>query len=153
MENKVSVIGKEISWDSIDGKVCRVVKFSSFGKIENNKVLNLPKTSPYASLLVECNELDTNGLLFIFHKLDFFNFCEAFKQKKENEVLIIWTAKHYKNFVYKILSSIMPKLIVWVCQKGAYELMTDRNYKPELSGEARFLAEKPIKEWKPEIMN
>ena len=44
----------------------------------------------------------------------------------------------------------MPKLTVMICSKGAYEIMTDSNYKPELTGEARFNAERPIVEWKPE---
>lgn len=78
----------------------------------------------------------------------------AFKQKREeDEVLIIWTAKHYKKNLFKILSATMPKLIVWVCQKGAYELMIDQQYKPELIGEARILVEKQIIEWKPEAMS
>jgi len=39
-----------------------------------------------------------------------------------------------------------------VCQKGAFKLMTDPNYRPELGAEARFMAQLPIEEWKPEIM-
>ena len=46
----------------------------------------------------------------------------------------------------------MPKLWVMICPKGTYELIVDSNYKPELSGEARWDAMKPITQWKPEVM-
>jgi len=39
-----------------------------------------------------------------------------------------------------------------ICPKGAFELMADQKSRPELQGEARFLAERPIAEWKPEVM-
>jgi hypothetical protein len=46
----------------------------------------------------------------------------------------------------------MPKLWVMVCPKGAYELMENSNYKPELSGLERWNAMKPIIQWKPKVM-
>ena len=46
----------------------------------------------------------------------------------------------------------MPRLWVMICPKGAFELMADQKSRPELQGEARFLAERPIAEWKPEVM-
>ena len=81
-------------------------------------------------------------------------FMEAFEERKEGqEVLVIWSNNNYRNVAFKLSRSILPKLIVWLCPKEAYLLMTDQSYKSGLSGEARFLAEKPIKEWKPEVMN
>lgn len=154
MDSKALILGKDISWDIIDGQICRIIEFTPLGKVENGKVVNSSVKSPYAFLMVKCDKLPQNAILNVFHKTDFLNLASAFKQKKEkDEVLVIWTAKHYKNFLYKIFSTIMPKLIVWVCKKGAYALMTDKNYKPELTGEARFLAERPVTEWKSEVMD
>jgi peroxiredoxin len=48
---------------------------------------------------------------------------------------------------------ILPNLWVMVCKRGAYELLTNPDSQPELQGEARFMAEKPIIEWKPELMD
>lgn len=124
MQNtKLLVLGKDISWDVIDGQICQVIEFNSFGKVEDKKVLNLSVTSPYAFLTVECDKLPQNTILNIFHKTDFLNLTSAFKHKREgDEVLIIWTAKHYKNFLYKILSATMPKLIVWICKKRSLRI-------------------------------
>jgi hypothetical protein len=36
-----------------------------------------------------------------------------------------------------------------VCSKGAFELETDPNFKPELRGEARWNVARPIAVWKP----
>jgi hypothetical protein len=52
----------------------------------------------------------------------------------------------------KLYSAFMPRLWVMVCPKGAFELMVDSNYRPELTGEARWSAMKPIIQWKPEVM-
>jgi hypothetical protein len=52
----------------------------------------------------------------------------------------------------KLFSPVYPKMWVVVYPKGAYDLMMDQNYKPELSGEARTKTTLPIVDWKPEIM-
>lgn len=78
----------------------------------------------------------------------------AFKErgvKQDEEVLIFWTKKNYKR-VYKIASAFLPRLWVMICKKGAFELMTNPDSRPELQGEARFFAERPIIDWKPEVM-
>src|SRR3989338_1482686 len=59
--------------------------------------------------------------------------------------------KHLKSYA-KLFSAFMPRLWVMICPKGAFELMADQKSRPELQGEARFLAERPIAEWKPEVM-
>lgn len=154
MNNKIPILGKDIPWDTIDGHVCRVLEFNPHGKVENNNVKAIPNF-PYASLLVECNKLQQKATLYVAHKLDFVNLWKAYKVRginKDEEVLILWSKKHYKNWLIKIFSAIMPKIWLMVCKTGTYELMTDQNYKPELTGEARFLAERPLMEWKPEVM-
>lgn len=46
----------------------------------------------------------------------------------------------------------MPGLIVWVCPKHAYELMTDSNFRPELEGLERHNSMSPIVKWEPEVL-
>ena len=46
----------------------------------------------------------------------------------------------------------MPRLWVMVCPKRAYDLIIDPSCRPELTGEARWNAMKPIVEWKPPVM-
>lgn len=154
MANINHVLGKDIPLDTIDKEICRVIKFTPHAKIVNNKVVAESKTDPYAFLTIETKKISGKAELPIFHKDDFRNTYEAFNERGEGqEVLIVWSNKNYKNIVFKMSRSIFPKLIIWLCQKDAYQLMTDQAYKPELTGEARFLAEKPVKEWKPEVMN
>lgn len=68
------------------------------------------------------------------------------------EVWLVWTRKHYKKGVGLVPSVILPKLIVMVYPTGAYELATNPDFRPELGGEARWLARRPLVKWTPEIM-
>lgn len=51
-----------------------------------------------------------------------------------------------------MLSIFMPKLWVMICNKNSFELQTNSNFKPELTGEARWLASQPIEEYKPDVI-
>lgn len=155
MKEKITFL-KDEEWKLIDGEVCRVIDFVPMGSsVKDGKVIAMDMTTPYASVRIECNKLSGEITGFITHKIDFINLWNAFKERmvKENEeVLISWSVNRYKNKIFKGLSRAMPKLWVMICQKGAFELITDPNSKPELQGEARFLAERPIVEWKPDVM-
>ncbi|MBI2021917.1 hypothetical protein HYS93_03530 [Candidatus Daviesbacteria bacterium] len=154
MTDNNSVLGRDIPLDMIDKEICRVIKFTPRAKVINDKVVANSKTEPYAFLTIETKKIPGQAELPVFHKDDFQNVYEAFNERKEGqEILVVWSNNNYKNVVFRISRSILPKLIVWLCQKDAYQIMTDQRYKPELTGEARFLAERPIKEWKPEVMN
>lgn len=146
---------RDSQWSAIDGEACRVISFCPLlSSIKGGKVL-APKTIPYASVTLECKKIPKKITGFISHKMDFLHLWLAFKErtiKPEEEVIILWSIKHYKNKLYKILSFMMPRLWVMVCPKGAFELMVDHSYKPELSGEVRWNAQKPIIDWKPEVM-
>jgi len=145
---------KDSDWDTIDGEVCRVIKFSPNGAIKNGKIAMYNKMSPYASIIIECKKLPVETTGFICHKMDFMHLWKAFEERgiKENEeVLILWSKKHY-NKLYKIFAAFLPRLWVMICSKGAYESMSDPSYKPEIHGEARYKFERPIVEWKPEVM-
>jgi len=150
----MAILGKDVPFEKIDKEICRVIKFTSHAKVVNNKVIADSATDPYAFLTVYIEKIQGRVDLPIFHKDDFKNVYEAFEERKEDqEVLVIWSNNNYKNIAFKISRSFLPKLVVWLCRKDAYQLMTDNSYKPKLTGEARFLAEKPIREWKPEVMN
>jgi hypothetical protein len=138
-------------WAKIDGVLCKVTKFLHFDKTQGFEINNR-MYYPYAVLTVICSKFAEPATGLIFHKQDYKHLHMAFERVEQNqEVLIFWSNKHYKNWA-KFFSPFMPKLWVMICPTGAFELMTNSSHRPELQGEARFLAERPIVEWKPEVM-
>ena len=151
------VLWKDSEWSQIDREFCRVTDFGTLGSFvdANGKVHAGSRTMPYASLTLECEKLGKNITGYITHKIDFWHLWAAFKDRKvkENEeVIVIWTKEQYRWKLTKFLTPFMPKLWVMDFPKGAYELMVDSKYRPELWGEARWNAMKPIIQWKPEVM-
>lgn len=149
-----TILRKDSEWSVIDSEPCRVIEFTPSASVENGKVISSNKTEPYASVIFECKKLPQQTKGFICHKMDFQHLWAAFKERgvrQDEEVIIFYSRKHFKSYA-KFFSAFMPRLWVMICQKGAFELMTDPNSRPELRGEARFLAERPIAEWKPEVM-
>jgi len=146
---------KSNEWEVIDGEPCKVIDFTPLsGSIKDGKVFAFNSSTPYASIRFECKKLSGMITGFICHKMDFQHLWAAFKERgvQENEeVIFFYSKKHLKSYA-KLFSALMPKLWVMICQKNAFELMIDPNSRPELKGEARFLAERPIAEWKPEVM-
>ena len=146
---------KDSEWSVIEDEACRVIDFTPMALVKNGKVVAPNMTDPYASITLECKKTPNVIRGYITHKIDFANLWAAFKERgisDNEEVIIIWTTKHYKYKSPKFLSPIFPKLWVMICPKGALEIMVDSNWKPEITGEARWNAMKPIVEWKPEIM-
>lgn len=142
-------------WQAIEGDACRVLAFTPMAEIINRKVHALNKTTPYASVTFECTKLPQPVEGFICHELDFENLYEAMNAKtrrEDTEVLMFWNKKHLKSYA-KLISQFMPRFCFMLCPKGAFELLTNNAHRPELRGEARFLAMKPIIEWKPEVMD
>ncbi len=143
-------------WGVIDGEPCRVTDFSPLGSMidTSGKTQSVDKTTPYACITMECKKFgkDTRG--YISHKMDFEHLWAAFKDrtmKEDEEVIIYWTKKHYTR-PSNLFSAFLPRLWVMVCPKGTFELIIDLEYKPELTGEARWNAMNPIIDWKPEVM-
>lgn len=139
---------KDKEWSFIDGEVCRATNF-------DDTISHLDKSMPYASITVECRKMPNKVKGFIAHKIDYMHLRAAFKERtiKENEeVIFCWTKRKYKLKLMKFLPGFFPKLWIMIVPKGAFELITDPNHKPELHGEARYLAERPIVEYKPEVM-
>ncbi len=141
---------RDNEWSTIDGEPCKLIEFTPLASVENGKVVASNKTEPYASVIFECKKLTQQTKGFIYHKMDFQHLWAAFKERgiKQNEEVIIFYSKKYLKSYAKLFSAFMPRLWVMICPKGAFELMTNPESRPELQGEARFLAEKPIIEWK-----
>ena len=143
---------KDSQWSVIDGELCRVVGFVPIASVKEGKILDIGKT-PYASVVLECKKLPTKIKGFITHKIDFMHLWSVFKGrgiKQDEEVLIFWSKKNYKK-AYRTFSAFLPRLWVMICHKGAFELQVDPEYKPELTGEARWNATKPIIDLKPKV--
>lgn len=124
--------------------------------IKNGEIQTLNKTTPYASIDLECKKFPVTKITgFITHKLDFIHLWKAFKErgiKPNEEVIIGWSNRYYKNKLYKFLSFMMPKIWVMICHKGVFEIITNPNSRPELKGKAWAKTILPIIEWKPEVM-
>jgi hypothetical protein len=142
-------------WSRIESKICRIVEFTPMASFENNKITVIDSSLPYASISFECSNNPEIVKGFITHKEDFKALWVIFKERRvsnDEEVLFIWSNKHYKNIFYSLLSNFLPKLWVMICKKSSFEIHTNKNYKPELTGEARWLASRPIEEIKPDAM-
>lgn len=145
---------KDSEWSVIDGEPCKVIEFAPLASVETGKVVTSNKTEPYASVIFECKKLPQQTKGFICHKMDFQHFWAVFNERGVNEneeVIFAYSKKQLKSYV-KFFSAFMPRFWIMICPKGAFELMTNPESRPDLKGEARFLAERPIAEWKPAVM-
>jgi len=150
-----STILRNKDWDLIKDECLRVIEFTPIGKVENGKVIALDPTTPYASIRIERIKYPQKINVFITHKLDFLNLWRIFNERgvEENEeVLAVSPSKYAKKF-FKLFSPAMPKLVLMICPKEAFELETNNNYRPELTGEARYLAARPIEWFKPDVFD
>lgn len=94
-------------------------------------------------------EFDLIGL--IFHKKDFENLLSAFKVKDQGEgriVVIEWSTNSLTG-LRRIFSPFLPRLSVYVFAERSFELSVNPALEPQLTGEARFLAELPLAVWTP----
>lgn len=117
---------KNSQWSAIDGELCLITNFHPMlgSKVENGVVFSVDKTIPYASVSLTCRRATETITGFITHKLDFQNLWAVFEERglgDREEALMYWTQTHYTNFVARLLSASMPKVIVMVCKKGTYE--------------------------------
>jgi hypothetical protein len=156
-ESEIALL-KDEEWRVIDGEVCRVVDFfplmGSFVD-ERGEVRSPTSSFPYASITFDNKKLGNNITGYITHKIDFGNLWAAFRErgvKQNEEVVFIWTRRGYKFVVPKLTSIGMPKLYVMIWSKGAFEYFINPKYKPDITGNERLLAWKPLISWKPEVM-
>lgn len=141
------IIGKDKSYSSINGKLLKVTKLDLSKASKNSQWIS------YGVIFFELENKQT-GLLNIYNKTDYKNFEKAlYSMNNDSELIAIWSTNNYSNLFYKLFSAFMPKLIFWICNKGSYNILSNENFRKELTGEARFLASKPIIEIKPSVMN
>jgi len=149
------ILTKDSEWSKTDGELCRIIDFVPHTSVRDGKISKINKTMPYASVTMECKKIPNKITGFITNKIDFMHLWAAFKErtvKQNEEVIILWSKKHYKLKLLKFFPGFWPKLWIMICQKDAFKLISDPNYKPELQGETRHKAEKSIMDWKPEII-
>ena len=146
---------RDEDWRPLDGEVCRVTAFTPIaGRVEGTKVKSDTRSLPYASIEIESPALTEPTTGFITHKLDFQHLWQAFNVRgvaDDEEVIVFWLKSHLKH-VFRWFSRSMPGLVVWVCPKHAYELMSDPSFRPELGGLERHQATNPIVAWEPDVL-
>ncbi|MDD4052158.1 MAG: hypothetical protein PHR28_09715 [candidate division Zixibacteria bacterium] len=148
------ILLNDSQWVLIDGKICRATEFFPIATVKNGKAYSSNKATPYASFRLECRGLPQMATAYAAHKIDFLHLWLAFRERllqQDEEVLIFWSKQHYRGWA-SLLSAFFPRMWVMVCPKGAFELLADPNHRPELTGEARWNAQRAIVEWKPAIM-
>jgi hypothetical protein len=146
---------KDKDWSVIDGEPCRVLHFTPFASIRNGKIYDIDSTTPYCSVTIECKKLPYTATGFITHKIDFMNLWKVFKERglnEKEEVIIIWTAKQYKTDLLKLVLATMPKLVVMICHRYAFEALTDPESRPDLEGIAWAQAITPIEKYQPDVI-
>jgi hypothetical protein len=149
-----SDLKRNVDWNIIDGLLCKVIEFIPIALIRNGKIHAANKAEPYASVILMCENGPNAIKAGICHKMDFQHLWAAIIVRgvhENEEVLICHRRKSLKKYA-KLFSVFMPKLFVMLCPKGAFDLLTDPKIRPDLQGEARFLAMKPIMQWKPEVL-
>jgi len=107
---------------------------------------------PYALVTLDVPGLPPDTMGAISHKIDFMNLWKVFREIQltdDEEVNVAWIKSRLPSAA-KWFSMFMPGLVVMICESGAYELITT-DCRPELRGEARFKAERPIVELRPSI--
>jgi len=154
-ENEKIILLRDREWSVIDGEVCRVLDFTPLCVVKNGKIQRID-VMPYASIRIRCKKIPHEIIGFINYREDFKSLWSAFKErgvKGEEEVLVVWSKKDYKFKWLRFFSFLLPKLRVMICPKGAFELITDPESRPELQGEARFKAERPIVIFKSPVLD
>ena len=162
-------------WVAIDGRLCLVTAFTPMATVENGSVVAMSASTPYASVHLNYEQSADDLTGFISHKTDFAMLWAAFKQRaavpgtridvrapetlnpsglgENEEVWLVWTRKNYRRSA-RLFATFLPRLVVMVSLKGAFELATDhdRHIRPELTGKARAMATLPLVTWTPEVM-
>jgi hypothetical protein len=157
-------------WSAIDGELCRVTVFTPMASVTRGNVIAVPGL-PYASVTLEPVRLGKIIHGFISHKTDFRMLWAAFRSRgavpsvslrfssadvgagqlaQNEEVWVIWSRRNYRTLA-RPFARFLPRLIVMVSPKGAFDLVRDGTLRPDLQGEARF-PEAPLVIWTPQVM-
>ena len=152
------VMRTDSEWRAVERQACRVTDFTPFASVENGEVVVPSLTDPYASVTLECTGMPSAVKGSVTHKKDFAHLWAAFKERgvaDDEEVVIFWTTMDYKYWFMHFLSRFLPKMCVWICAKGALEVMgklcdPTRDWEAGFDPMAAVRASQPIVEWKPE---
>ena len=137
---------------------CRVDKFLPANDIRWRKT-SLFQWAPRGIVELTCleksNALPPGTLGAVFHKLDYANLHAAIIERgvaQDEEAVIVWSRK-YSFFWARWLSPFMPRLVVMIFKKRSWRLLLDKDFEPDLRGEARFLEEVYVEEWMPHALS
>ena len=165
---------KDSDWATVDGQLCLVTAFTPMATVEDGQVVAVGTGRPYAAVSLRCGDFPDDITGFISHKIDFAMLWAAFYLRsavpgtrvdfrasdrqttsplhEDEEVWLVWTRRNYRGMAARVFSRFLPRLIVMVCRKDAFELATS-NARPELTGQARAMAALPLITWTPDVMN
>ena len=82
------VLLKDKEWIKYDGECFRVVKFEPYSRIIEGKVYG-PKTTPYASVILETGKVKGTIRGYITHKIDFTHLWVIFEERGVKEVHLL----------------------------------------------------------------
>lgn len=141
-ESSELLVGRDIPWEDLEGQYMRVNDFNFLAKVELGKIKEDRFPKPYGFISVECPKLPCQAIMPIFHKLDFKNLWEVFRQRKlspSEEVLVAYAP--IRHGLLKPLSRTLPNLVIRIYPKGRLEQVYNPNSPAEIFGK------KPIAEW------
>jgi hypothetical protein len=168
------VLLHDADWSAVADELCLVTDFIPMAHVAQGQVHGISPGAPYASVHLRSPRVEGEVTGFITHKLDFSMLWAAFKDRAdvvgartalgagceelsdelgpdEEEVWLLWTKGKYRG-LSKFFGGMLPRLVVMVGRRGAFDLLTDPNVRPELKGEARAMAIMPLVTWTPEVM-
>jgi hypothetical protein len=124
------VIGKDIPWDAIINAFCRVKSFTSRAKVESGRIKDTTPGLYYAFLCIELpriKDMPSEAFMPINHKLDFRNLWKIYKERglsQDEEVLVVYSPTRQSK-LGKILTGILPKLVIRIYPRGSLEKIYD----------------------------
>lgn len=147
---------RDSEWSRIDSELCLVKSFDPRASVDpNGRVISASKSEPYACITFECTGLSEQATGYITNRADFLNLWRAFNERgvaEDEEVVVSWNKSNLKRYA-RLLRALMPGLVVMLCRKDSYRLMSDPSFRPELNGIERVHAWSPLAEWKPEVID
>ena len=152
-----NTLSKDGDWSAIDGRICEVLRFAPFARVDGGKVISTDRTMPYALITINCREsgveLPAESVGAINHKADFKRLWAAFVERgvgDDEKITILWSKQNLKPAA-KLISVFMPRLAVTIFKAEAYAIVSDFEYRPDIRGQARYPASLPLHHWQPGV--
>lgn len=109
-----NVVGQDVAWEEVQGKVFRVVGFIPQASVHGEKVEANSRFEPYAILKIERPDYGEPLIMPVLHRLDFLHLWKCFDEQAvgaEEELLLSYQPSR--------LGKIMPHLGLMIGPKGA----------------------------------